>query len=108
VEKLSGWIIYCDPPYGDSSNSGFNSDDESDDEKNGKDEASESFDSTKFWKWARRTSVHNLVFVSEYTAPKDFISVHDRNIKATNKVGYDKSRCEHLYIHKKWWKVVNS
>lgn len=103
IQGLNGWIIYCDPPYADCSNSGFNSDDEGDEN-----DEPESFDSKAFWKWARRTSVNNLVIVSEYTAPKDFVSIYNRNIKATNKVGYDKSRSEHLYVHEKWIEIADN
>lgn len=45
-------VVYCDPPY-----------------------AAGAFDSDKFWNWTRKLSTRCRVFVSEYTAPVDFIPV---------------------------------
>lgn len=52
-----GFTIYCDPPY---KNNNFRS------------EHFQNFDHSEFWKLIRKWSKNNLVFVSEYTAPKDF------------------------------------
>ena len=54
--KLS--LIYCDPPY-----------------KNSTGYATENFDHDKFFDWCREISKENIVFVSEYSAPNDFIDV---------------------------------
>lgn len=61
--NLKNYIIYCDPPY----------------EGHQHNYASEKhytksnfFDSKMFFDWCRKMSVNNLVFVSEYKAPKDF------------------------------------
>lgn len=49
-------LVYCDPPYaGTSKYNGVN------------------FDSAKFWEWAREVSKQNLLAVSEYKAPDDFV-----------------------------------
>lgn len=49
-------LVYCDPPYaGTSKYNGVN------------------FDSAEFWEWARETSKRNLLTVSEYKAPDDFV-----------------------------------
>lgn len=48
-------LIYCDPPYQDSTSY-----------KTG------SFDHDKFFDWCREQAKKNVVFVSEYKAPKDF------------------------------------
>lgn len=53
-----GAVVYCDPPYQDST--GY---------KTGK------FDHAKFWQWVRETSKRATVFVSEYAAPEDFCCV---------------------------------
>jgi len=52
-----GCTIYCDPPY---KNNNFKSEHFSD------------FDHDEFWDTMRIWSKHNLVFISEYKAPKDF------------------------------------
>ena len=54
--KLKGFLIYCDPPYKNTS----------------KYSASTKFEHKKFWEIMRKWSKHNIVIVSEYTAPKDF------------------------------------
>lgn len=124
-----GWIIYCDPPYGgDSINSYFKLDDISDktdklnksnesnnpnksnkiDEKS-KDDCNErgKFDNDKFWKWARRIGKRgNLLFISDYVAPDDFISIYSREIRTTGKKNCDTITIEHLFIHKDIYKII--
>jgi len=51
-------VVYCDPPY--AATTGY---------------ASGGFDSGGFWDWARKLSARCRVFVSEYTAPADFMPV---------------------------------
>lgn len=51
-------LIYCDPPY--VGTTGYNGGD---------------FDSDRFWEWAREVSKQNLLSVSEYKAPDDFVSI---------------------------------
>ena len=57
-------LIYCDPPYEATTSY-----------KTG------AFDHTKFWDWCRKMSEKNLVFVSEYKAPDDFICVWEGEVK---------------------------
>lgn len=52
---LEGCLIYCDPPYQNSTNY-----------KTG------SFDHDRFFNWCREQAKKNIVFVSEYKAPDDF------------------------------------
>jgi DNA adenine methylase len=47
-------IIYCDPPYANST------------------QYKDSFNHEEFWEWVRIKSVTNKIYVSEYAAPKDF------------------------------------
>ncbi len=61
---LKNYIIYCDPPYTNTEQRYF-------DNKRNMPE----FDSDGFWDWCREMSGHNLVFVSEYQAPKDAYKV---------------------------------
>lgn len=57
-------LIYCDPPYEGTTSY-----------KTG------AFDHTKFWDWCRKMGEKNLVFVSEYNAPDDFICVWEGEVK---------------------------
>lgn len=57
-------LIYCDPPYANTS--GY---------KTG------SFDHEKFFDWCREQAKRNIVFVSEYNAPDDFECVWQGEVK---------------------------
>jgi len=57
-------LIYCDPPYEGTTSY-----------KTG------SFDHSKFWQWCRDMSKKNVVFISEYKAPDDFICLWEGEIK---------------------------
>lgn len=57
-------LIYCDPPY--QGTTGY---------KTG------SFDHEKFFEWCRKQAQKNIVFVSEYNAPDDFIEVWRGEVK---------------------------
>ena len=57
-------LIYCDPPY--QGTSGYKT---------------ESFDHNKFFNWCREQAKNNIVFVSEYNAPDDFVCVWQGEIK---------------------------
>ena len=56
-------LIYCDPPY------------------RGTTKYKDTFDSNAFWQWCRDMSKKNVVFVSEYKAPDDFICVWEGEVK---------------------------
>lgn len=77
-------IVYCDPPYAETG--GYNGVD---------------FDSAEFWDWAREVSKQNLLAVSEYKAPDDFVPILEITKTcqycATNKA---KKTLEKLFIHK--------
>lgn len=66
---LQGYIIYCDPPYAETSCRYY-------DGRGYFDQLT--FDNDKFWKWCRDMSKNNIVFVSEYSAPKDFMKVWEK------------------------------
>jgi DNA adenine methylase len=57
---VKGKLIYCDPPYEDTT------------------EYHSGFDSSKFWEDMRTLSKDNYVFISEYNAPSDFICVKQK------------------------------
>ena len=61
-------LIYCDPPY--QSTISY--------------DAVGEFDHVVFWDWIREKSDEgHTVFVSEYSAPKDFVCVWDKRVKVT-------------------------
>ena len=59
--RLNGYVIYCDPPYQRQAKYYTESG-----------RPVEPFDHESFWNWCRKISEKNIVFVSEYKAPKDF------------------------------------
>jgi DNA adenine methylase len=62
----SNMLIYCDPPY--KSTEGYSTGD---------------FDNEKFWETMREWSKNNCVFISEESAPSDFIVVWKRKKRRT-------------------------
>lgn len=83
IKDLSNTLIYCDPPYANTT------------------EYHTAFDSNHFWDVMREVSKNNYVFISEYTAPADFICI-DYKTKGTSLSGKGTTRRnkERLYIHK--------
>lgn len=80
-------VIYADPPYNNTTGYG-----------------NQKFDSEEFWEFARRTSENHLMFISEQTAPDDFVSIWEKPLTRTldaNKSNYFKAT-ERLFIHKKY------
>lgn len=61
-----GSIVYCDPPY--ENTSGYKV---------------ESFDHLAFWQWVRQISQHSEVYVSEYNAPPDFECIWSKTVKSS-------------------------
>lgn len=85
VELPDGCVIYADPPYDNTTqyeNVRFNSND--------------------FWEYAREVSKTHLMFISELSAPEDFVSIWHKQITRTldrNKSNQFKAT-ENLYVHK--------
>ena len=80
-------MIYCDPPYENTSKY-----------------ATKQFNHANFWEWCRRMEEKNSVFVSEYNAPKDFVSVWDGTLKTNFASQRDKSThnaVEKLFVYNK-------
>ena len=76
-------IIYCDPPY--QGTTGY---------------ATGAFDHYKFWQWCRdRVRDGHKVFVSEYTAPDDWVSVWEKMVNNTlTKDTGSKKGVERLFV----------
>ncbi len=78
-------IIYCDPPYQDTT------------KYNGTD----IFDYDRFWDWCRlKIKEGHQVFISEYNAPEDFVCIWSKSVSSS--VDQDtgsKQNIEKLFIH---------
>jgi len=83
--NLKGYIIYCDPPYSNTMQFYKSEND---------------FDSKEFWKWCKKMSENNIIFVSEYKAPRGFVNVFKKSLKLTgnSKNMKNNKRQEKLYV----------
>lgn len=82
-EYRDGDVVYCDPPY-----------------KNTKGYEVE-FDTDAFWEWARTRDYP--VYVSEYQAPSDFVSVWSREKRALLcSESPTAPRAEHMFVYKRF------
>ena len=78
-----GDVVYCDPPYKNTNDYGIR------------------FDSDAFWEWARTRSYP--VYVSEYQAPEDFVSIWNKEKCALlNSESPTAPRTEHLFVHNRF------
>lgn len=76
-------IIYCDPPYAGATKYAY------------------SIDHENFWAWCReRVAEGHDVFVSEYTAPDDFVCIWEQKLRMCVNPGIGKQAIEKLFIHK--------
>jgi len=77
-------IIYCDPPYQNTTQNGY---------------INSSFNSEEFWDIIRSWSKTNKVYISEYNAPSDFISVlqFDTKTNIRTKIKSDQNRIEKIF-----------
>ena len=91
---LENYIIYCDPPYSKCS------------EYYDDNRKRIFFNSTEFWNWCRKMSKKNIVFISEYNAPNDFINIFSIN-HCSNTKGKKNQKKENLFVHKTS-RLVNS
>lgn len=80
-------LIYCDPPYCNTTAY-----------KQGEDEDNE-FDSKEFWEYMRKWSKDNIVFISEYKAPKDFKCISSANKQSSVAIDGRTTRREKLFVH---------
>ena len=86
-------VIYADPPYDGTTGYGR-----------------EKFDSKAFWEYARSVSQNHLMFISEQSAPSDFISIWEKPFTRTldvNKSNQSKVT-EKLFTHKCNIENINS
>lgn len=80
-------LIYCDPPY-----------------KGSKSYSRESFNHDDFYNWCRAQAKNNIVFISEYDMPDDFIEVWRGSLKSSLSLnslhGSSKDSVERLFMVK--------
>ena len=88
LDNLSGYVIYCDPPY--KNKLGYQS----------------NFNHDEFYEWVRKMSVNNIVLVSEYEMPDDFDCIWEKDVlcqvSKQNKLkcNNDNKRTEKLFMYK--------
>lgn len=83
IVSKGGYTIYCDPPYKDNM---FRCDFFND------------FDHDRFWDTIRMWSSNNIVIVSEYTAPKDFTCVWEKDVTSVFS-SKTKKQSEKLFVY---------
>ncbi len=85
VELPAGCVIYADPPYANTTGYG-----------------NEKFDSKAFWEYAREVSKDHLMYISEQTAPDDFVAIWEVPFRRTLDRNKDNQFIvtEKLFIHK--------
>lgn len=76
-------IIYCDPPYANTT------------------KYKDDFDHDKFWQWCREKAAEgHQVFISEYNAPEDFVCVWQQELNVSvARNGKHKKAIEKLFVH---------
>lgn len=86
-------VIYADPPYNNTT--GYNN---------------EKFNSDEFWEYARETSKNHLIFISEQTAPDDFITIWEKPLTRTLDVNKNNQFkvTEKLFIHNSYKQLAET
>lgn len=86
IKNISGYVIYCDPPYKDTTKY-----------------KTEDFPYDEFYEWCREISRNNIILISEYWMPNDFKCIWEKE----SKVNFDSNRknaskrIEKLFIYNK-------
>ena len=85
VPLPDGCVIYADPPYDNTTGYG-----------------KEKFNSKEFWDYAREISQNHIMFISEQTAPEDFVSIWEKPFTRTLDVNKNNlfQVTEKLFVHK--------
>lgn len=81
----SNSMVYCDPPYQNTSQKGYADKNE--------------FDYDHYWGWVQELSQHNIVLCSEYNMPDDFICIWQKEVSTNLSVQSRKRDIEKLFIH---------
>lgn len=93
VDLPENCIIYADPPYNNTTGYGKTK-----------------FNSDEFWQYARKVSESHLMFISEQTAPDDFVSIWEKPFTRTLDVNKNNQFkvTEKLFIHSKYKYLVET
>lgn len=93
VDLPENCIIYADPPYNNTT--GY---------------SKTKFNSNEFWQYAREVSKNHLMFISEQTAPDDFISIWKKPFTRTLDVNKNNQFkvTEKLFIHSKYKYLIEN
>ena len=81
-KDLTNTLIYCDPPYQNTTKYDYN----------------KHFDHEAFWDWVRVLSKDNMVLVSEYNAPDDFKCIYEKTLTTTLDKNSRKKDTEKLFV----------
>lgn len=87
LDNVENAVIYCDPPYAGTKHYGYAN--------------QPKMDYNVFWDWVRKISEKNYVFVSEQSAPEDFIPIWEKDVKRTVNKKNDFKATEKLFIYSK-------
>lgn len=90
-KNLKGFTIYCDPPYYKNNLAKTN--------------PLFDFDHETFWNIMRKWSKKNLVIISEYVAPEDFVEIWSKTVKASHNA-VSRPHLEKLFIHESWYEKL--
>lgn len=84
-DKIKGYVIYCDIPY-----------------RNTTKYKTEKFPYEEFYKWVKEMSIHNTVLISEYSMPKEFECIWEKEVKVNLDSGRSSAekRVEKLFTYK--------
>lgn len=82
VQLPDGCVVYCDPPYAGTDGYGLHK---------------SAFDQEAFWNWARKCE--RLLFISEYSAPVDFVPIEEFPHRSRLSSTTNKSVTERLFVH---------
>jgi len=98
-ENTQNSLIYCDPPYAGTAE--YKNLFDSEDFANGVGAIKGRFAAEDFWNWVRKMSSSNFVFVSEYSAPEDFVCVGQQTKhQSIAGRGATRKREEIVFVHK--------
>lgn len=82
-DKINGYVIYCDPPYKDTTKYNTNE-----------------FPYEEYYNWVREMSKNNIVLCSEYWMPDDFECIWEQDVRMSlNKNDSKQIRTERLYTY---------
>ena len=82
VQLPDGCVVYCDPPYAGTDGYGLHK---------------SAFDQEAFWNWARKCE--RLLFISEYSAPVDFVPIVELPHRSRLSSTTNNSVTERLFVH---------